>query len=764
MNKILLLFCFFLIQTLTCLGQRLTLPELINLCERQGWESVNNSLLNKGWIYHESNKGDSENFSTITWSFNKEHYSNKAQGWFYLYTYKGRPSKLGISVFNKPAYVAIYNGLSAAGFKLTKSSIEDDQVISTYANPSFYLNISTQKREDNDWSDRSLTAYVITIIRKSGIYDPNNGSKVDYYEDGTVKMEYSLKNGNLHGQVNTYHENGKLAKKGTYLNGQGNGSFIEYDEEGTITSKYSMANDELHGLVTIYSDGRKSIEKEFLQGTQTGKYAEYHYSEEDQQLNLKILGFTVDSEKSGKWQTFIFEEGKEVLVETINYKNGQKHGLVEEFVNSDTLEIATYNNGILEGPYKRKISKSLSTSEGEVISSYWDLDASGFYKEGLKSGKWSYFDNDIKVSEGYYTNDKKEGKWINYVLFNPHVGKVLSEETYSRGKKNGVSKRNFLYDLIDDSTDTNIKYYKLIPVLEIATYKDDLKSGPFELKDSTGTLISKGHYLNDNREGIWIESFLDEKADGNGRTYYKGEYKKDKEEGKWLAYKKLDKPLREMTFQEGILNGTYTVFRPNRNPVIKSLYSYNKLTEIVLYDSLGLTPKTKYEIYEEGANSFKYRKMLYEPTTSALLEYWHKKEDGENLDHDTFLSYIFSNKENLTDTTSTYLSGKYFVFNQKGDTLIAGNYHKEKTGLWSYRYPEQNVILESNFVNGEKIDEQFFTLKHQPFSGEFEYIEPETKNKHIIKIKNGLRNGKTTVLDDNNKVVRKENYKAGSIK
>lgn len=121
------------------------LSDLTSLCNKKNWEDVNQILLSKGWTYYDSEKGTTYRYNTITWSFDKDYYSDKAGGWFYLYTYEGYPNKISFSVFNKTSYSLIQNSISSSGFKLIDSEIEDNEITSTYGNSSYTLIITTQK-------------------------------------------------------------------------------------------------------------------------------------------------------------------------------------------------------------------------------------------------------------------------------------------------------------------------------------------------------------------------------------------------------------------------------------------------------------------------------------------------------------------------------------------------------------------------------------------------------------------------------------------
>jgi hypothetical protein len=150
MKRFLLYFTMSVLFYSNIYAQKLTLTDLTSLCSKKNWEDVNQALLAKKWTYYDSEKGSTLKYNTITWSFNKDYYSDKAQGWFYLYTYEGYPNKISYSVFNKESYSIIQNSISSLGFKLINSEIEDNQVKSTYTNTQYTLEISTEKRKDDD--------------------------------------------------------------------------------------------------------------------------------------------------------------------------------------------------------------------------------------------------------------------------------------------------------------------------------------------------------------------------------------------------------------------------------------------------------------------------------------------------------------------------------------------------------------------------------------------------------------------------------------
>lgn len=63
----------------------------------------------------------------------------------------------------------------------------------------------------------------------------------DYYENGNIKAEYSIRNGKFVGKFKAYYDNGKLNSKGEYNNGKMVGIWHYYYSTGSRQSiqKYS---------------------------------------------------------------------------------------------------------------------------------------------------------------------------------------------------------------------------------------------------------------------------------------------------------------------------------------------------------------------------------------------------------------------------------------------------------------------------------------------------------------------------------------------
>lgn len=752
MKRITLTISLILMTCLSIIGQKLTLTDLTNLCNKKNWEDVNQFLLKKGWTYYDSEKGNTYKYNTIIWSFNKNYYSDKAEAWFFLYTYEGFPNKVLYTVLNKESYSIIQNSISSAGFKLKNSEIEDNEIVSTYENATYTLKISTEKRIDDEWEHRSFTAYTFTLIKKAGIYDPDNGKKTDYYYGDVVKAEYTLLNGKINGQLKEYHYNGKLKKIGNYLNGKENGQFKEYDEDGNLIVEYSMTNGELNGTIKeyypngklktsgnylkgqehgnfieydeygvkqaeyvmangmkngvlkIYKDGKIDVSTTYKDDIKNGQHIEYYYNDETGKLQLKLIGEYLNDEKNGTWKLFFIEDDNtERLLTFENYSSGIKNGSFQE-AKGDSLIIGHYRNGKLNGEYKVYIDLTrmliggvISTDTAELI-----LISDGSYYEDEKTGYWQYYDlTGTLRSEGRYASDQKTGEWkyyySNYLNEKgenmPYSKQLYLVENYSNGKLDGKSTRysyleeeKYPCSETDESknpldTCTRYVYQK---VLEIVFYKNDNRNGPYELRDSTNEIIAKGLFKDDLKDGEWYLRYS--KKDINDETYFiyqKGNYIKDKREGKWIEYYPEGKIVKTFNYYNGKLHGEYIVWNQYNKPSVKKQFNYGKLTELIVYDSLGLNPQNKYEIYDEKINSYKCRRTEYFEDGFAIQEYWLKKEN--EIDYNFFEIEFFLSVGKLSDGTKGYKDGEFKLFNSNNQPLITGKYYKEDMiGLFTF--------------------------------------------------------------------------------
>lgn len=740
------------------LSQKISLADLTNLCKKNNWEEVNSVLNSKGWEFFNSQKGDDEHYDIITWSYDKDFYSDKAVAWIHLYTYDGSIGKISFNVFNKSSYSLINNSINSAGYKLVESSIENEEVTSFYENSLFNLEVSYVKRNDNDdYYNSSTTAYLFLLTKKSSIYDPNNGKKISLYPSGKLQMIYTLKDGKFDGDIIVYYENGLIKKQGKMLNGMGNGKFIEYyengnimaeyslksdkkegslktyfengqlsvqgnyvndsfnglvkeyNEDGTLSSEYIMKNGVLEGTMVLYKEGVKSEEFMLNNGIKNGPYISYYYDEEGE-LYMKENGNYINDKKNGLWQTFQITNGVEERIEYINYKDDIKDGDFKEY-NNQFIEIGTYKNGVLTGSYKKLLIASIYDGDDTLhLRPISPVLCEGTFCDGLEQGKWTYYFLGTTSQEGNYEHGKKTGIWKAYNTLYNNIGDLNAEVNYKDDSKNGIAKlyysKNPIIPINDDSlsnTPCDITCY----------FKDDLLHGEFIYKDSSDNLVMTGNYSNGKANGDF--SYYDL---GNLYKTVKYEYDQMKQISYYDEYKNL-----------------YLI----------SKYSNNIISECDFYYNSSIVEKHKIVKTSLGYNIEVTTYTYTIPDTVEITNYILNSKDD-------YTYRLF--KENAIK------DGDYKLIINNG-LLLSGRYNVGlKSGKWVKYYPDINLYVIEEYVVGSLSNETFFQISNNVvYSGKAQ-IKLNENSYLTIKIKDGIRNGKT-ILYTNGKKVLQEDYKAG---
>jgi antitoxin component YwqK of YwqJK toxin-antitoxin module len=139
-----------------------------------------------------------------------------------------------------------------------------------------------------------------------------------------------------------------------------------------------------------------------------------------------------------------------------------------------------------------------------------------------------YHPNGFISSKGFYVDQMKEGKWQFYS--SEINGYLISEEYYSKNKRNGLS----------------VKYYPDSTIAERITYVNDLKHGEFLQFYPSGKTCLKTNYQDGKINGkfeVWFE---------NGAVELTGVYKNDSRDGDWTIFAKDGSVKYKLEYKEGI--------------------------------------------------------------------------------------------------------------------------------------------------------------------------------------------------------------------
>lgn len=745
LHKLLFLFITTILVSGNTLAQRITLGELQVFCSNKNWETTNKTLLAQKWDYYNSKEGDDEHYNVITWSYGRNYYDDsKASGWIYLENYDGLPNKIMYRFRQREYYTAIQSQLKTFAYVLTDESIFDERVTTTYENKQFILKIAYNREEDSSTDDdydyyensnnykKTYTVYEVSIFKKGGVYDPNNGFKKEYDEDGNLQYEFFLKNGKIEGKAKSYFVNGKISteynfknslKEGinfdfyyfedsddvikvvsNFKNGKKNGREISYFEnanEKYIIGINNYKNDILEGK-SFQAKGKNIKEKYYSNGALNGNYKEY--------VDLKtfLLGGIAKIDTLALPKTLILEQ---------NYVNDKLNGAVKEY----------------------DLTGSLTTE--------------GFYSDSLKTGTWKFY-YDVVM-------DEKDIKL-------EHSGKLYRVSEYANDKLNGKTE---IYSFInevkipcekqdeEDCFKTEIIYWN-----EKSNYANDEYHGPYELKDENGLIINKGIYLNGKENGEWIKTTFSDFMiyDENEKTYEKGIYFNGTRQGEWKRYNQSQNIVESYTFLDDNIHGKHTTYRYNGKPFINKYFDKGRFYKYEMFNQLEEV-NFIVEIKSINYNKIKVIETNINLDSKEIINYEIVMNDQDFKVH----NIIFPIQYGKLEPTDKVKNGFYDLYNQQGQPLSQGEYdNNRKASKWVDYYYDQQVKVSTYFdyYGNIKSDEYYDLKKNEPFSGEFIYKDNENNVTQERKIKDGLRHGTTRYKDQNDKTIKKESYKEGILK
>ncbi|MBP5515996.1 MAG: hypothetical protein J6X86_03505 [Bacteroidales bacterium] len=191
--------------------------------------------------------------------------------------------------------------------------------------------------------------------------------------------------------------------------GRRQGKWIKTDKDGSRIFEGEFKDDKEIGVFNYYyPDGTLKIRNTY---TIPGRYCRHEAY--DRQGHLLATGFFDQKNRDSVWH-FYNEQGR--LVKTAGYRMGIKQGAHIIFTaTGDTAEISNWDDNRRHGRWWKRIGE-----KGWI---------SGKYINGLMQGKLvEYADNGQKVREGNYKDGMKDGKYQYF-----ENGSVTVDETWQTG-------------------------------------------------------------------------------------------------------------------------------------------------------------------------------------------------------------------------------------------------------------------------------------------------------------------------------------------
>ncbi|UTW64464.1 hypothetical protein KFE98_10090 [bacterium SCSIO 12741] len=527
---------------------------------------------------------------------------------------------------------------------------------------------------------------------------------------------------------------------------------LSYSQIDTLDKGNLEVIDSLNGLKTIYPFKDRQVD-----GTVNAFY-----------LESNQLAHTVNyaaNQRQGAWNFFVYDSTEHGhLYQHFNFVNDTLSGPFVRLTDS-IYEVGSYANGELDSLY----TSYLMTWDtiGDTATLIID---SGYYESGQKSKYWYHYKDGKIDREGFYSEDLMSGKWR---IYGGPSNELTREVTYENGKKNGPE--TISIHPIDTNVDGEYISTGWARYEELITWKNDVRNGPYYRTGFESEKLEEGTYLDGKKQGAWtfstpkdkreeIITFQEDIKSGPyelkiaGVSIEKGTFDQELKTGLWSFYDGVTgKLIREENWEGGQAHGEWKYYVKGRVKYSKKFES-DQLIEMFEYDRSGLELNSLWiEHRDDQKMKIKYESLSQD--SILTIHYLHTPES--EWKNDNFLEFFL--KEIHNDTV--FIKDGSYEVKKGGSTEVKGSYKANlMNGTWSY-YFNSSIVWEKAYVNGLMEKERFIDSHNGEPLPKGEYIlwyGPE-RPKLEFKIKEGLRNGKSTWYGPDGKEERSEKYKEGIL-
>jgi antitoxin component YwqK of YwqJK toxin-antitoxin module len=198
----------------------------------------------------------------------------------------------------------------------------------------------------------------------------------------------------------------------------------------------------------------------------------------------------------------------------------------------------TDSNGLRQGRWQKKQSNGMPMYDGyfkddKPVGEWKRFHTNGKIKATIsyKAGSDTAFtvlyeETGKKMAEGVFLNELKAGPWKYF-----SENKVVAEENFDKGIKNGKSR----------------KFYSTGEVCEETDWVNGKQEGNYQVFFKNGKPFFQCKMLNNQRNGLCLSYF------DNGRLELEAAYKNDLRDGEWKYYDREGKYLYSLFFDNGRL-------------------------------------------------------------------------------------------------------------------------------------------------------------------------------------------------------------------
>jgi antitoxin component YwqK of YwqJK toxin-antitoxin module len=218
-----------------------------------------------------------------------------------------------------------------------------------------------------------------------------------------------------------------------------------------------------------------------------------------------------------------------------------------------------------------------------------------------------------------------------------------------------------------------------------------LKQGIWQENIPTG--ISKGLYVDDQREGNWIS------YGSNGNLLRVESYSKGLREGIYVEIDQRGYLVTEMYYENNLLEGTAKKYFYGTNPASIIDYHQGKINgkKKVYYENAAgkLTEQSDYKDDVKDGNS-----IFYAANGDTIAEFLYKNGQLEGIQKSYYAKRKIQSEQNYLHNVE---SGIYREYYENGKLKTEGNYKDGKMdGKWMEYYDTGILKSEGIYMNGEK--------------------------------------------------------------
>lgn len=628
-----------------------------------------------------------------------------------------------------------------------------------------------------------------------------HGERKIYAGDRLVRIEHLLE-GKLHGEEIHKNVAGEDSAMYTYDHGGKSGPFwMLMGDTAKIVG--SFLNDQFHEKVSFFLNGSLYKEITFQEGIEQGPFVEYY---QDTNLIFREGSYHL-GEKDQEWKHYTYSIDEEPFIFQFDtYQKGQLHGPSYEY-SPDSIVIRQYHQGELDGRYLvYEWSPLLAEEENKIIPADTSLHVprkKGHFRRGKKHGHWESYALGFLLKEGNYRNDTKTGLWKRYTIFGER--RLVGTTQFSSGQKEGEEHSIFddVYTSVpcegeQSDLDSCFDFFQS-PLHVMRTYQTGNLSGPTWIVHQSGDTLQTGYYQDNLQHGLWksrdtiqlngestpiwlMESY--KKGDlsgpakvvrqGSGIPVWQGSYSYGLQAGEFVYYYPTGQPIRKIQYDRGELTGAWieTDIDGNRQETREYYQDELQFLKVPVEMRNGLTGQITVKrdfqgklhpsqsepwIYEiQYGDTLEVFQFLYQPT-QEIVDSWP-----------TYPVLLFDILAEIQSTSAPSIRGFYqgeYEMLVAGLRVVNGAFFEGiKAGKWITIYRDQKIYQELLFEAGKRLTEKWLDdATNEPFSGTAIVRNPRAILVQEIKVKNGLRHGKTKFFNALGDETSWEKYSKGTL-